>query len=148
MATMDDDRDERLSEAAAADFLERATALDSHADLRWRHLRAGALAAGIDPAMVAQAEFETRESETERCRPDWVRFSLVGVPTREAAQFWYGLLSAAGLVSGALAVMHSPAIDAKLGLAGSLWFFACALTSSAAIRWMDRHRAWASDAGR
>jgi hypothetical protein len=147
MVSNDDKGEDLVSEVAASAFLERASALESGADLRWRHLREGALAAGFSPASVVQAEAETREVERDQRCPDWVRFSLVGVPNREAAQFWYHLLSAAGVVSGALALLRSPLIDPVLGLAGAAWFFGCAVASSSAIRWMDRHRAWASRSG-
>ena len=144
MVTPDDDR---LSEAASTDFLERVTVLESQADLRWRHVREGALAAGFDPASVAQAESEVRTHESERRRPGWVRFCLAGVPNRAAAQFWYGLLSVAGLVSGVVAVLRLSLVDPALALAASVWFFGCAQACSSAIRWMDRNGAWESTRG-
>lgn len=148
MAGIEADDEESLSEEGASAFLERATEFDQAGALRWRHVREGALAVGFSPASIAKAERETREIEKERQRPDWVRFSLVGVPNREAAQFWYHLLCAAGVVSGALALMRSPLLAPSLGLAAATWFFSCALVTSNALRWMDRHRAWASGAVR
>ncbi len=74
------------------------------------------------PAPAAQAKAETRDVETDRRRPDWVRFALAAGPSREAAQSWDHLRSA-GVVIGALAPRPPRLIDPIPGLAGAAWFF-------------------------
>ena len=47
MTDLERSDDEPISEYAAATFFERLGAHERHADLRWHHVREGALAAGF-----------------------------------------------------------------------------------------------------
>ena len=140
-----DTNDERwLSEGEVADFLRRATHLDSGQTVRLRHARQAALEVGLSAEAVNAAAEEMVEPGEDGTPPDWVRLCLIGVPNREGAQFWYHLSCAAGLASAAGAILLPSVLSPLLGFAASLWFFGCAAISSKAIRWMDGHAAWLS----
>lgn len=134
--------DEVLSEELSRLFFERACKIEEATELRWRHVREGAHSAGFSQAIVEQAEKETRQAAAARRKPEWVRLALVGVADRATAQFWYKLLSAAGLLMAALYFLRLPLVAPSRGLIASLWLFGCAFVHSHAIRWMDSCDAW------
>lgn len=138
-----DTNDERwLSEAEAADFLRRASQLDAGQAVRLRHVRAAAVEAGLSVDAVNDAAEEMVEAGTDGTPPDWVRFFLIGVPSRTGAHFWYHLLCSAGLVCEAGAILLPSMLSPGHFFAAGMWFFGCAAISAKAIRWMDEHSAW------
>ena len=140
-----DSNDERwLSESEATDFLRRASQHDAGHSVKLRHLREAALESGLSLDAVDAATCEIAHGETNRTPPDWVRFSLVGIPNRSGAQFWYQLLCTAGVVCAAGAILIPSMRTPAIGLAAGAWFFGCSAAMSSAIRWMDQHAAWTS----
>jgi hypothetical protein len=78
---------------------------------------------------------ESSGGDEPRRRPLWVRFGLLGVPSRRAALFYF----AASLVTSA-ACMVGALYDRRLIVGVPLifaasWYWAC-------IRWVDLHDQW------
>lgn len=143
----------RLSEEAVERVLARAAELDAGAPggIPVDELRRAALEAGIGPEAFAAALAEVSNAELLRSRasrsgvslpatarvPAWVRLCMPGVPDRRTAAGFYRLFTLGLCATPLLALTGSwtrPAAAAwALFLTVALW------TTSAAVRWLDRH---------
>lgn len=136
---MDEQRSRLLTDAQSTEFLSRAAQLDANRAFSLTQLRDAALEAGIDRDAIEQASSELSVNARQQ-EPDWVRFSLLGVPNLSAAQFWYQLLCVAGLATASLALLAPSVVPPRLGQLASLWFFGCATVTAKAIRWTSRSK--------
>ena len=125
----------------AAQVIARATMLDArHADgMSLPRLREIAHEVGIHPDAVLEA-LDEHASQRETVVPMWVRLCTMGVPDRAAAVGFYWLFIA-GIVAAPLhlVLVHSRFLGATLFLAMVALCFSASWSTSAAIRWLDRH---------
>jgi len=145
---MDDDstdRDEqrtvRLNQAAAQELPPVSEAVGG---IPLASLRRLAADAGIDGAAF-DAAFQ-RAGDSIRVRPPrWVRLCMLGVPDRQAAKGFYWLF-VLGLLAVLPAVKFHWVSDGK-GIFAICWLVFSLWSTSAAIRWLDRH-GWETEGSR
>jgi hypothetical protein len=140
MMTSERDRDaERLPVPAAERLLARAAELDALAEsggVSISHLRRASAEAGIGTEAFDAALAEVPEAPAAKV-PLWVRVCMQGVPDRRAALafYWFFLVGLCATPVAALTGFWARpvAVVWALFLSFALW------STSAAIRWLDRH---------